>query len=92
LLQLTIEGRNFGNRLRWDTRRKWRSFEITKTLKSVEVTFESTSPCEEPRRAGAAYKMVIMIPNILHTNAAYLLKNAPIGALASSNTIDMLNS
>jgi hypothetical protein len=92
LLQLAIEERNIGNRQRWEMRRKWRSFEITKTLKSFEVTFESTSPCEEPRRVGAAYKMAIMIPNILHTNAAYLLKKAPIGALTSTNRINMLDS
>jgi hypothetical protein len=67
LLQLAIEQGNIGNRLRWEMRRKWRSFETTKTLKSVEVTFENTSPCEEPRRVGAAYGMAIMIPKIPRT-------------------------
>jgi hypothetical protein len=67
LLQLAIEERNIGNRLRWEMKRKWRSFEITKTLKSFAVTFESTFPCEEPQRVGAAYRMAIMIPKIQRT-------------------------
>jgi hypothetical protein len=67
LLQLAIEELNIDNRLRWEMRRKWRSFEINKTLKSFGVTLESTSPCEEPRRVGAAYRVAIMIPKILRT-------------------------